>query len=182
GMRQRAMIAMALACRPRILVADEPTTALDVTVQAQVMELLSDLQRRHGMGILLVTHDLGIVAQAAHRVVVMYGGRCVEQGSVDDVFGRPLMPYTWALLKSTPRLDAAEGTKLLPIGGAPPDLLDPPPGCRFHPRCPFAFDDCRTVRPELAEREPGHSAACLLDAEELARRQAEVTRELVESP
>ncbi|MDN5851420.1 MAG: ABC transporter ATP-binding protein [Actinomycetia bacterium] len=181
GMRQRAMIAMALACRPRVLLADEPTTALDVTIQAQVMELLADLQNRHGTAVMLVTHDLGIVAQAADRVLVMYGGRAVETGSVDQVFDEALMPYTWSLMKSTPRMDAAEGDVLLPIGGVPPNLLDLPEGCSFHPRCPFAHDACRSAVPPLALRSPGRAAACVLDRDEVLRKQQAVMGQVEES-
>lgn len=167
GMRQRAMIAMALVCRPQILIADEPTTALDVTIQAQVMNLLVDLQRQHGTAILLVTHDLGVVARVADRVAVMYAGRVVETGSAERVFADPLMPYNWALQQATPRLDAAEGCGPRPIAGAPPDLAALPLGCSFAPRCAFARTQCEEDRPALTEREPGHAAACVLDATEL---------------
>ena len=142
GMRQRAMIAMALACRPKILIADEPTTALDVTVQAQIMELLAGLQERFGMAIVLITHDLGVVARAADQVLVMYGGRPVELAPVDDVFADPRMPYTRALLHSMPRSDVPGGAPLDPIPGAPPSLFAPPDGCAFHPRCSMALPEC----------------------------------------
>jgi len=181
GMRQRAMIAMALACRPRVLLADEPTTALDVTIQAQVMELLADLQNRHGTAIMLVTHDLGIVAQAADRVLVMYAGRAVETGSVDQVFDESLMPYTWSLMQSTPRMDAADGETLLPIGGVPPNLLDPPDGCPFHPRCPFVREQCRSFVPPLVVRDADHAAACVLDQEEVLREQRAARAQMEES-
>jgi oligopeptide/dipeptide ABC transporter ATP-binding protein len=161
GMRQRVMIAMALACGPKLLVADEPTTALDVTVQAQVLELLSDLQRSLGMAILLITHDLGVVAGAAHRVVVMYAGRVVEQGTVAAVFARPRHPYTAGLFRSRPQSDADE--PLRPIEGSVPDALHFPHGCRFHPRCPYALAVCREKAPPLAPRtaeEQPHLSAC----------------------
>ncbi|HEX4335557.1 MAG TPA: ABC transporter ATP-binding protein [Polyangiaceae bacterium] len=161
GMRQRVMIAMALACGPKLLIADEPTTALDVTVQAQVLELLARLQRVLGMAILLITHDLGVVAETAHRVVVMYAGRVVEQGTATDVFARPQHPYTAGLFRSLPRLDTDEA--LRPIEGSVPDALRFPSGCRFHPRCPYAMPVCREKTPLLAPRgtagEP-HLSAC----------------------
>jgi oligopeptide/dipeptide ABC transporter ATP-binding protein len=163
GMRQRVMIAMALACRPALLIADEPTTALDVTVQAQILELLQTLQRGLGMSILLITHDLGVVAEAAHRVVVMYAGAVVERAHVDDLFERPRHPYTAGLMLSLPRLDA-DVEALRPIDGAVPDALRLPTGCRFHPRCPFAMPVCRERDPELEERgsnpERPHVSAC----------------------
>jgi oligopeptide transport system ATP-binding protein len=164
GMRQRAMIAMALACEPQILIADEPTTALDVTVQAEIMELLADLQQRFGMAIVLITHDLGVVAQVADKVLVMYAGRPVESATVDDLFERPEMPYTWSLLRSMPRSDAPGGAPMDPIPGAPPNLLDLPPGCSFGPRCAFVTDECAAGVPELVQKAPGHSAACILPA------------------
>ncbi|MEV0345742.1 ABC transporter ATP-binding protein [Nonomuraea sp. NPDC050680] len=163
GMRQRAMIAMALACRPKILIADEPTTALDVTVQAQIMELLAGLQERFGMAIVLITHDLGVVARAADQVLVMYGGRPVELAPVDDVFADPRMPYTRALLHSMPRSDVPGGAPLDPIPGAPPSLFAPPDGCAFHPRCSMALPECAELVPALTEKAPGHRAACLLE-------------------
>jgi oligopeptide/dipeptide ABC transporter ATP-binding protein len=163
GMRQRVMIAMALACRPALLIADEPTTALDVTVQAQILELLRDLQRELGMSILLITHDLGVVAEAAHRVVVMYAGAVVERASVDDLFAHPRHPYTAGLMLSLPRLDA-DVDALRPIEGTVPDALRLPSGCRFHPRCPLAMPVCRERDPELRPRdasaERGHVSAC----------------------
>lgn len=146
GMRQRAMIAMALALDPAVLIADEPTTALDVTVQAQIMELLADLQRETGMGLILITHDLGVVAEVAERVAVMYAGRIVESGKLADVFAQPAHPYTIGLMHSIPRADA-KGTKLEPIQGSPPDLLRIPQGCSFHPRCAWAIDACRAEEP-----------------------------------
>ncbi|WP_345470869.1 ABC transporter ATP-binding protein [Actinoallomurus oryzae] len=162
GMRQRVMIAMALACRPKLLIADEPTTALDVTVQAQIMELMADLQERFGMAIVLITHDLGVVAQVADQVLVMYAGRPVEAAGADDLFERPRMPYTRALLESMPRPDVPGGAVLDPIRGAPPNLLDLPPGCAFHPRCGFARPECASTVPVLEEKAPGHAAACVL--------------------
>ncbi|MFB9835263.1 ABC transporter ATP-binding protein [Actinoallomurus acaciae] len=162
GMRQRVMIAMALACRPKLLIADEPTTALDVTVQAQIMELMADLQDRFGMAIVLITHDLGVVAQVADQVLVMYAGRPVEAAGADDLFERPRMPYTKALLESMPRPDVPGGAALDPIRGAPPNLLDLPSGCAFHPRCGFALPECASTVPALEEKAPGHAAACVL--------------------
>ncbi|NHF71782.1 ABC transporter ATP-binding protein [Paracoccus xiamenensis] len=142
GMRQRVMIAMAIACEPKLLIADEPTTALDVTIQAQILELLAGLQERLGLSIILITHDLGIVAGLCHRVAVMYAGQIVETGSVDDIFDRPAHPYTQGLIRSTPRLDEPED-RLTAIEGTPPGLLHPPEGCAFRTRCPIARDDCR---------------------------------------
>ncbi|MBN2984419.1 ABC transporter ATP-binding protein [Cohnella algarum] len=169
GMRQRAMIAMALACNPKVLIADEPTTALDVTIQAQILELLASVQERYGTALLLITHDLGVVARAADRIMVMYAGEVVEEGRTEDLFDRPLMPYTWALIRSLPRLDD-EGRQRLPsIPGQPPSLVDLPVGCSFCTRCPFAMDKCRAIKPELAEKLPGHRAACHLSLEELER-------------
>ncbi|HVU04263.1 MAG TPA: ABC transporter ATP-binding protein [Polyangiaceae bacterium] len=162
GMRQRVMIAMALACSPKLLIADEPTTALDVTVQAQILDLVRRLQAELGMSVLLVTHDLGVVAETAHRVVVMYAGRVVESASVEDLFERPRHPYTAGLFHSLPRL-AGPGKRLTPIEGQVPDALAFPPGCRFHPRCPRAMPVCKERIPELvprgAEGEP-HVSAC----------------------
>ena len=163
GMRQRAMIAMALALDPVVLLADEPTTALDVTVQAQIMELLAALQERRGTAMVLITHDLGLVAGHADRVVVMYAGRVAEVATVDDVFYRPRHPYTLGLLSSAARLDRRRGERLRPIPGHPPSLIRVPPGCPFHPRCPFATEVCRHEMPPLAAGDvprPGHLAAC----------------------
>ncbi len=151
GMRQRAVIAMALSCRPRLLIADEPTTALDVTVQAQILELLRDLQEELGMSILLITHDLGVVAEVAHRAVVMYAGRVVEQASVLDLFDRPRHPYTAGLFQSLPSLGSQGHERLRPIPGNVPDALRLPSGCRFHPRCRFRVDRCSDVAPALRE-------------------------------
>ncbi|TCJ15659.1 ABC transporter ATP-binding protein [Rubrobacter taiwanensis] len=178
GMRQRAMIAMALACNPKILIADEPTTALDVTIQAQILELMVELQEKYGTAIIMITHDLGVVAQLADKIMVMYGGRAVETGTTDDVFYDPLMPYTWSLLRSIPRLDKAGEVRLLPIRGQPPSLIFLPPGCNFNPRCPFAKDKCREVDPPLEEKRPGHRAACILSLQEIEESKHRVDEEL----
>jgi len=163
GMRQRVMIAMALSCNPSLLIADEPTTALDVTIQAQILELMKRLQRDHGSSIVLITHDMGVVAELAERVVVMYAGRVVEEATKEQLFRDPQHPYTWGLLASMPRVDKPKVRRLVPIPGAPPSLLSPPEGCRFAPRCPHRFAAC-SARPELAERvSPGRRDACHLD-------------------
>jgi oligopeptide/dipeptide ABC transporter ATP-binding protein len=165
GMRQRAMIAMALALEPAILIADEPSTALDVTIQAQIIELLRDLNQEHGLSVVLITHDLGVVAEIADRVLVMYAGQIVEQGSLDEIFYDPQHPYTWGLLGSIARLDEDRTERLSQIGGQPPSLLAPPPGCRFQPRCPHAFGKCSEL-PRLEQRvpkAPGHADRCWLD-------------------
>ncbi len=160
GMRQRAMIAMALACDPDILIADEPTTALDVTIQAQILELMMELQRRTGSAIIMITHDLGVVADMADRVLVMYAGRPVEFGTADEVFYKPQHPYTWGLLDSLPRHDIDEKGDLCPIQGQPPSLINVPAGCAFNPRCPYAKDRCRTEVPQIRDIEGMHGAAC----------------------
>jgi len=161
GMRQRVMIAMALVHDPALLIADEPTTALDVTVQAQVLDLLRDLQAQTGMAILLITHDLGVVAEMADRVAVMYAGRVVEQASTRDLFADPLHPYTLGLMGSIPRMDAPPGTRLLAIEGAVPAPGTVPVGCRFQPRCVFAAPDCAQIDPALTALAPAHTAACI---------------------
>jgi oligopeptide transport system ATP-binding protein len=162
GMRQRVMIAMALLCGPELLIADEPTTALDVTVQAQILDLLMQLKRDTGMAIALITHDLGVIAGLADRVMVMYGGRIVEQAPVRDIFRRPQHPYTEGLLKSMPRLDEHGVTRLQTIGGQPPNLQNLPSGCAFRDRCAYAFDRCAAERPDLAVIADGHAKACHL--------------------
>jgi oligopeptide transport system ATP-binding protein len=162
GMRQRVVIAIALACNPQILIADEPTTALDVTIQAQILELLRDLQERIGTSVILITHDLGVVAQTAHRVAVMYAGKVVETGTVREIFYNPQMPYTWGLLSSIPLLTADRSQDLIPIPGSPPDMLEPPKGCPFTPRCPYAMQICAEEMPEYTSFSAEHRAACWL--------------------
>jgi oligopeptide transport system ATP-binding protein len=159
GMRQRIMIAMALALEPALVIADEPTTALDVTVQAQVMDLLAELQREYRMGLILITHDLGVVADVADRIAVMYAGRIVESAPVLDLYKAPAHPYTRGLLDSVPRLDQ-KGQELYAIKGMPPNLMNIPPGCAFHPRCPMAQDVCRTDEPALYTVSPARGSAC----------------------
>jgi peptide/nickel transport system ATP-binding protein len=159
GMRQRVMIAMALACKPALLIADEPTTALDVTVQAQILDLMRQLRRETGTAIILITHDLGVVAELADDVVVMYAGRIVESASVAALFAEPQHPYTVGLLGSIPRLDL-EQTRLAAIEGQVPNPMAPVDGCRFHPRCPFAFERCRREDPPLLDMGGGHRSAC----------------------
>ncbi|MEJ7631365.1 MAG: ABC transporter ATP-binding protein [Rubrobacteraceae bacterium] len=178
GMRQRAMIAMGLACNPKVLICDEPTTALDVTIQAQILELMVDLQEKFGTAIVMITHDLGVVAQLADKVMVMYAGRAVEQSSTEQVFYDPLMPYSWSLLRSLPRLDTAGEVRLLPIKGQPPSLIFLPEGCNFSPRCPFVKDECHATDPPLEEKKPGHAAACILSVEEIEKRKRKADEEL----
>ncbi|MGL3213441.1 ABC transporter ATP-binding protein [Bradyrhizobium sp. BR 1433] len=164
GMRQRVMIAMALACRPKLVIADEPTTALDVTIQAQILDLLQDMKERFGMAVMLITHAMGVVAETAQRVVVMYAGKVVEEAPVNELFGNPGHPYTQGLIRSIPRidLDAAHKTRLEAIGGSVPILINPPPGCRFAARCKYAMSICTEKEPRLREIAPGHRMACHL--------------------
>jgi oligopeptide transport system ATP-binding protein len=162
GMRQRVVIAIALACDPQILIADEPTTALDVTIQAQILELLRELQEQLGMSIILITHDLGVVAHTAHRVAVMYAGKVVETGTLREIFYNPQMPYTWGLLASIPLPTADRSQELIPIPGSPPDMHDPPKGCPFTPRCPYAMRICAEEMPEYTTFSSEHKAACWL--------------------
>jgi len=166
GMRQRAMIAMALSCNPAILIADEPTTALDVTIQAQIIELIGRLKRDFDSAVIMITHDLGVVADIADEILVMYAGRVVEQSETRDLFYDPQMPYTWGLLGSIPRLDRPRPERLYSIQGAPPSLINAPPGCKFRPRCPHAFEKC-SEEPRLEQRveSPGHLDRCWLDVE-----------------
>jgi len=165
GMRQRAMIAMALSCNPKVLIADEPSTALDVTIQAQILDLMLEMKEKTGTAIILITHDLGVIAETAERVVVMYAGKKVEEASVEEVFGNPYHPYTTGLLASVPKLDSARKeasgrVRLQEIKGIVPSLHDLPKGCIFEPRCPLATDQCRIEYPPLEERAPGHQVAC----------------------
>jgi oligopeptide transport system ATP-binding protein len=154
------MIAMALSCNPRLIIADEPTTALDVTIQAQILDLMQNLAEEFGTALVIITHNLGVVARYAHRVVVMYAGRIVETGTAEDIYLNPKHPYTIALLNSVPRLDATERVRLDAIEGLPPDLIDMPPGCAFAPRCKFAFEQCTQEAPVLEETDPNHTSAC----------------------
>jgi peptide/nickel transport system ATP-binding protein len=166
GMRQRAMIAMALSCNPSVLIADEPTTALDVTIQAQIVDLISRLKDDFDSAVIFITHDLGVIAEIADEIIVMYAGRVVERGSKRDIFYDPQMPYTWGLLGSIPRLDRPRVERLHTIEGSPPSLINPPEGCKFRPRCPHAFDKCRQEPPlENRVETPGHLDRCWLDVE-----------------
>ncbi len=173
GMRQRAMIAMALVNNPELLIADEPTTALDVTVQAQILDLIRDLQKEFGSAVIMITHDLGVVAEMADDILVMYGGRCVERGSAEKVFYEPRHPYTWGLLGSMPRIDREQTERLIPVKGSPPSLINIPSGCAFNPRCPYADIPkggiTRTRRPELTEDGSRHWSACHMSPEERTR-------------
>ena len=172
GMRQRAMIAMALICSPKLLIADEPTTALDVTIQAQILELMKDIQRKTGMAIIFITHNLGVVAEICDRVSVMYAGHIVEQGSVHDIFYRPAHPYTRGLLRSMPRVDELEHERLIPIDGTPVDLLNPPAGCAFGPRCESCMKICLNRQPPIIKvGEDGHLSACWLQVKEMKEAQ-----------
>ncbi len=163
GMRQRVMIAMGLSCNPQLLIADEPTTALDVTIQAQIVDLVTRLQSELGMAIIWITHDLGVVAGLADRVLVMYAGFIVEEGPVDVIYGQPRHPYTLGLLRSIPRLDLGRQKRLIPIEGLPPDLLDPPQSCPFAPRCPFVIDKCLEENPPLMAIDAVRKSACWVD-------------------
>ncbi|MCT4563441.1 MAG: ABC transporter ATP-binding protein [Maledivibacter sp.] len=162
GMRQRAMIAIALSCQPDLLIADEPTTALDVTIQAQILELMKDLKDKVNTSIILITHDLGVVADVCSRIVVMYGGLIMEEGTSEEIFYDPKHPYTMGLLKSIPRLDLGEKQRLIPIEGTPPDLIKPPVGCPFASRCPYAMKICKEHRPPYFEVSKGHRSMCWL--------------------
>ena len=170
GMRQRVMVAIALACRPKLLIADEPTTALDVTIQAQILRLLEELNRKRNLATILITHDLGVVAEVADRVLVMYAGRVVEQGTLDDIFYDPQHPYTWGLLGSLTRIDRPRNERLAQIAGQPPSLISPPTGCHFRDRCPHVFDRC-TTHPRLEQRiaEADHCDRCWLEPEQKGR-------------
>ncbi|MGN9162103.1 ABC transporter ATP-binding protein [Clostridium sulfidigenes] len=162
GMRQRAMIAIALACNPKILIADEPTTALDVTIQAQIMDLIGDLQKKLGTAVILITHDLGVVADTADRIQVMYAGQVIERGTVEEIFANPQHPYTWALLQSVPRLETKNKDTLYALNGTPPDLVKPPVGCPFAARCEYCMQICLEEMPEVTNVENDHQVLCWL--------------------
>lgn len=162
GMRQRAMIALALACSPKLLIADEPTTALDVTIQAQIIDLMKDIQKKTDTAIIIITHDLGVVADIAQKVIVMYAGKIVESGTLDEIFKNPSHPYTWGLMDSIPRIDLDKEKELTPIEGTPPDLFAPPVGCGFADRCKYCMKVCREQQPEFFTADDGHKSACWL--------------------
>lgn len=165
GMRQRVVIAIALACKPKVLIADEPTTALDVTIQAQILDLMKDLQKKTGTAIIIITHDLGVVANMAQRVAVMYAGEFIETGTVDEIFYEPKHPYTWGLLLSMPKLHVDRSVPLIPIPGSPPDLGDLPEGCPFAARCPHVMEVCRQFLPETIQVSDTHTVSCWLEDE-----------------
>lgn len=177
GMRQRVMIAMALACNPKLLIADEPTTALDVTIQAQILDLMKELQKKLNTAIILISHDLGVIASLCSRVIVMYAGRIAEVGSTQEIFQSPKHPYTWGLLHSTPRIDLPQQDMLAVIAGQPPDLLHPPTGCPFHPRCSYAMAICELYYPENTEIIKGHSVKCWLQHPNAPKSQVQVMGE-----
>ena len=178
GMRQRVMIAMSLINNPDLLIADEPTTALDVTVQAQILDLIDRLQSEFNTAVALITHDLGVVAEHCDHIQVMYAGKIVEEGTADDIYYRPMMPYTWGLLRSLPRL-GHDTDRLTPIAGAPPSLIFLPDGCSFSPRCPYVFDECRVIEPDLLPIDGHHAARCLLSLED---RERIVAQEILATP
>ena len=176
GMRQRVMIAMGLICHPKLLIADEPTTALDVTIQAQILELMKELQKKNHMGIIFITHNLGVVAEVCDKVSVMYAGKMVEQGPVDDIFYQPGHPYTMGLLRSMPRVDAESYERLIPIEGTPVDMLNPPEGCPFAPRCEHAMKVCLQKMPPYVELGDNHRAACWLRVQDAINAQKEAQK------
>jgi len=180
GMRQRVMIAMGLSCNPQLLIADEPTTALDVTIQAQIVDLVNRLKDELGMAIIWITHDLGVVAGMAERVLVMYSGFIVEEADVGELYAHPRHPYTLGLLRSIPRLDLGRQKRLIPIEGLPPDLLEAPSHCPFAPRCAFSYDKCWEENPPLMEVSPGHRSACWVDISDVKIYQPEADQELAE--
>ena len=178
GMRQRVMIAMGLICHPQLLIADEPTTALDVTIQAQILELMKEIQKKTHMGIIFITHNLGVVAEICDKVSVMYAGRIVEQGPVNDIFYNPSHPYTLGLLRSMPRVDAESYERLIPIEGTPVDMLNPPEGCPFAPRCEYAMKACLQKMPPYVEISEGHRSACWLRVQEQINAQKNAEKEV----